>query len=591
MLDGTVTDEVEARALSMNPNHIDIYSASWGPEDDGKTVDGPGRLAQRAFIDGIRKGRHGLGSVFIWASGNGGRRLDNCNCDGYTNSIYTLSISSATQNGQKPWYLEECSSTLATTYSSGTPGRDENIFTVDQDMTYFNSIKKGEVPNTLNLCTRSHTGTSASAPIAAAIVALSLEANPSLTWRDLQHLVILASRYEPLRHENGWVTNGIGRRVSHKFGYGLIDASAMVRYAENWTPTPIQRICETRIDDREREVPVYVKRQLEVSMTTDACQGTPNEINYLEHVQAKITLKYRPRGSLKISLVSPSGTLSHLLFPRPRDTEDTAFNNWPFLSVHFWGESAVGNWRLIVQNDGSRTARSPGKLISWSLTFHGTYEKPANYHLTANETTHYLPRSASPNTIKISECLKKGLFQQIDSNECLKSCPSGQWPNHQIGICQKCSPECETCFGPATDNCLSCSQSKLFYGYHCIKQCPDSYYADTKLNECLPCSSNCKTCDKSPDNCITCKMSLTLNQNNRCVNKCMLSNDSNCSNCHKSCASCDGNESNQCLSCRSGLRLMNGTCIETQCPQYYFEQSNQNGLECERFANSYIFLV
>ncbi|CAG2112326.1 unnamed protein product [Medioppia subpectinata] len=95
----TVTDEVEARALSMNPNHIDIYSASWGPEDDGKTVDGPGRLAQRAFIDGIRKGRHGRGSVFIWASGNGGRRLDNCNCDGYTNSIYTLSISSATQNG------------------------------------------------------------------------------------------------------------------------------------------------------------------------------------------------------------------------------------------------------------------------------------------------------------------------------------------------------------------------------------------------------------------------------------------------------------------------------------------------------------
>ena len=44
-----VTDEVEARALSLNPNHIDIYSASWGPEDDGKTVDGPGRLAQRGI--------------------------------------------------------------------------------------------------------------------------------------------------------------------------------------------------------------------------------------------------------------------------------------------------------------------------------------------------------------------------------------------------------------------------------------------------------------------------------------------------------------------------------------------------------------
>jgi hypothetical protein len=37
------------------------------------------------------------------------------------------------QGGLKPWYLEECSSTLATTYSSGTPGQDASIATVDQD--------------------------------------------------------------------------------------------------------------------------------------------------------------------------------------------------------------------------------------------------------------------------------------------------------------------------------------------------------------------------------------------------------------------------------------------------------------------------
>ena len=37
MLDGLVNDAVEAKALSLNPNHIDIYSASWGPEDDGKS--------------------------------------------------------------------------------------------------------------------------------------------------------------------------------------------------------------------------------------------------------------------------------------------------------------------------------------------------------------------------------------------------------------------------------------------------------------------------------------------------------------------------------------------------------------------------
>ena len=141
MLDGIVNDAVEARALSLNPNHIDVYSASWGPEDDGKTVDGPGPLAKRAFLNGVVRGRHGKGSIFVWASGNGGRYSDNCNCDGYTNSIWTLSVSSATENGLIPWYSEACSSTLATTYSSGSSG-ERKVVTTDLHHT----------------CTSTHTG-------------------------------------------------------------------------------------------------------------------------------------------------------------------------------------------------------------------------------------------------------------------------------------------------------------------------------------------------------------------------------------------------------------------------------------------------
>lgn len=48
----------------------------------------------------------------------------------------------------KPWYLEECSSTLASTYSSGTPGHDKSIATVDMD---------GKLrPD--HICTVEHTG-------------------------------------------------------------------------------------------------------------------------------------------------------------------------------------------------------------------------------------------------------------------------------------------------------------------------------------------------------------------------------------------------------------------------------------------------
>ena len=42
--------------------------------------------------EGVRKGRGGKGSIFVWASGNGGKYQDNCNCDGYATSIYTLSV-------------------------------------------------------------------------------------------------------------------------------------------------------------------------------------------------------------------------------------------------------------------------------------------------------------------------------------------------------------------------------------------------------------------------------------------------------------------------------------------------------------------
>ncbi len=41
---------------------------------------------------GINKGRYGYGNIYVFASGNGGQRNDNCNFDGYANSIYTLTV-------------------------------------------------------------------------------------------------------------------------------------------------------------------------------------------------------------------------------------------------------------------------------------------------------------------------------------------------------------------------------------------------------------------------------------------------------------------------------------------------------------------
>lgn len=52
MLDGAVTDLLEAEAVLFNNQYVDIYSASWGPTDDGKTMEGPHRYCSRALKDG-----------------------------------------------------------------------------------------------------------------------------------------------------------------------------------------------------------------------------------------------------------------------------------------------------------------------------------------------------------------------------------------------------------------------------------------------------------------------------------------------------------------------------------------------------------
>ncbi|CAN8004965.1 unnamed protein product, partial [Ixodes hexagonus] len=349
MLDGDVTDIVEARSLALNDQHIDIYSASWGPDDDGKTVDGPGELATRAFRDGIEKGRGGLGSIFVWASGNGGRERDNCNCDGYTNSIWTLSISSATENGLVPWYSEACSSTLATTYSSGSTG-ERQIITTD--------LHHG--------CTSTHTGTSASAPLAAGICALALEANRKLTWRDMQHIVVRTAKPANL-HASDWLKNGVNRNVSHSFGYGLMDADAMVTLAKRWTTAPPQKMCMVRAQPMDKLIPA--KSHVELKLNVN-CEN----VRFLEHVQAKVTLSATRRGDLHIYLTSPAGTRSTLLAQRPLDNSRSGFQAWPFMSVHTWGESPNGEWKLEIHNDGRYYGKAT--LREWSLILYGTTEDP-----------------------------------------------------------------------------------------------------------------------------------------------------------------------------------------------------------------------
>ncbi|KAA0713725.1 Proprotein convertase subtilisin/kexin type 5 [Triplophysa tibetana] len=585
MLDGDVTDMVEAKSLSLHPQHIDIYSASWGPDDDGKTVDGPASLARQAFENGIRLGRKGRGSIFVWASGNGGRSRDHCSCDGYTNSIYTISISSTAESGSKPWYLEECASTLTTTYSSGE-NYDRKIITTDLRQR----------------CTDSHTGTSASAPMAAGIIALALEANSFLTWRDVQHIVVKTSRAGHLSAPD-WKTNAAGYNVSHLYGFGLMDAEAMVKEAERWKQVPSQHICVENADKQIRTIrPEHVVRS--VYKATGCTDNANNHVIYLEHVVVRITITHPRRGDLSINLTSPSGTKSQLLANRLFDHSMEGFKNWEFMTTHCWGEKAAGDWILEIYDSPSqlRSQKAPGKLKEWSLVLYGTSVHPYSFRsdkprslADSQPDEEYSEEYVGPCHPECGEngcegpgpqqcitCLHYFLKFKNNTRICVPECPPGFFRDDKKR-CKKCSPLCESCVGSRSDQCSTCrSGLYIMEGANtCMDLRPYATFSAADSSMCRKCSENCKKCT-SANICTECKTGLSL-QGNKCQLSCEPGTYYNghrrlCEKCHSTCATCAGTGMEACNECAPGFYFEEWRCVSSCSVGYYLaEQATDNG--------------
>lgn len=351
-----MTDAIEASSMGYKPQNIDIYSASWGPTDDGKTVDGPRELTVKAMRDGVNKGRDGKGSIYVWASGDGGP-FDDCNLDGYASSMWTISINSAVNDGEVAVYDESCSSILASTFSSGRAGARSSAGVATTDL-YGN-------------CTMKHSGTSAAAPEAAGVIALALEANPSLTWRDIQHLLVLTSKKRNLIDVRyPWKMNGAGFLFNHLFGYGVMDAGSLVDASLKWEPLPERKSCEAGELKGEWNTRTG-EEQIELEIDTKACKGSSNQINYIEHVQAFISIQSTRRGDITINMTSPMNTESMLLQRRPRDDDsETGLIDWPFVSVQYWGEKPSGKWRLVVALKGVN--RELAKMTKFKLVIFGS---------------------------------------------------------------------------------------------------------------------------------------------------------------------------------------------------------------------------
>lgn len=91
---------------------------------------------------------------------------------------------------------------------------------------------------------------------------------------------------------------------------------------------------------------------MHVRKNVSACAGHANYIRSLEHVQVQLSLSYSRRGDLEISLTSPMGTRSTLVAIRPFDISGQGYDNWIFMSTHFWDEDPRGLWTLGLENKG-----------------------------------------------------------------------------------------------------------------------------------------------------------------------------------------------------------------------------------------------
>ncbi|KAG7191586.1 pheromone processing endoprotease [Scheffersomyces spartinae] len=384
ILSGRITAADEAQSLIYGLNVNDIYSCSWGPTDDGRTLAEPEVIVKKAMIKGIQDGRDNKGALYVFALGNGARFGDSCNFDGYTNSIYSITVGAIDYKGLHPSYAEACSAVMVVTYSSGS---GEHIHTTD--------IKEK--------CSAAHGGTSAAAPLAAGIYSLVLSVNPNLTWRDVQYVSALSA--VPVNEEDGsYQVTKLGRKYSHKYGFGKLDAYKMVKFAETWKNVKPQAWYYSDVVDVMKKWegtkvdapppaggPGRVKRAPEykdsiilsvISVTEDDLKVM--NVERLEHVTVKVNIDSSFRGKVGVKLTSPSGLISELASFRRFDGSGSGFQNWTFMSVAHWGEDGVGDWKLEVYPSEEDMKKVDIGFKNWQLRLWGESidaEKAEKYDL------------------------------------------------------------------------------------------------------------------------------------------------------------------------------------------------------------------
>lgn len=375
----------EADAMTRGKSGNSVSSNSWGATDGTGTLQASSATWQAAVLDGITNGRGSKGTIYTWAGGNGygsgSVAIDRSDYDGQANLWGVIAVAALNDKGVYASYSEQgsnllvsafggefCSThALTTTDISGAAGSNTTATSSVSDLSDTNYTK----------CMN---GTSGATPEVSGAVALILEANPNLTFRDVRLILATTARKNDAT-EASWRTNGAGLHINQNYGYGAVDTLAAVNAALTWTSVGGTSTLVTKTGSNPIVTPLSIAdgtgttSAVYGAATTSTIRLTSSGISKIEFINVTVDSDHTEFGDLKITLTSPALTVSTLALPHNCVSNSAVVSCGTLLSGGFRfgvaqliNEAADGDWILSV-SDG-KTGKT-GKLTSWSITAYG----------------------------------------------------------------------------------------------------------------------------------------------------------------------------------------------------------------------------
>ena len=222
-------------------------------------------------------------------------------------------------------------------------------------------------------------GTSAATPNIAGAIALLLETQPDLTWRDVKHILARTARMidpdvEPVRIafgdkpavlRHGWITNAAGYNFHNWYGFGAVSVDAALDMARTITPDSLGEL--TGMEFRHEGSVAIPDNDGGGASQTQTVSGVSETAN-IEAVELILQATHDFPNDLGVTLISPAGTESIVnpIYNDALTSDPGGFRDWSLLTNAFYGESPNGDWTLRVIDAAPGDV---GSLDGWTLKF------------------------------------------------------------------------------------------------------------------------------------------------------------------------------------------------------------------------------